>query len=58
MKIYNDDYKNLVIMISPKTICVDLPIKNNGILKYDIKFIVSCNKSLAKYKIKKEICRL
>ena len=27
MKIYIDDYKNLVIIIPPKTICADLPIQ-------------------------------
>ena len=58
MKIDNDDYKNLVIITLPKTICVDLPIKINESLKNDIKFIVSRNESLAEYKIKKEIFRL
>ena len=35
MKIYTDHYKNLAIIISPKTICVDLPIKINQNLKHD-----------------------
>ena len=53
MKIYIDDYKNLVIIISLKTICVDLPLKLNESLKHDIESIVSCNESLAEYKKKR-----
>ena len=58
MKIYTDDYNILVIITSPKTICVDLSTKISKSLKNDIKFIVSHNGPLAEYKIKKEICRL
>ena len=64
MKIYIDDYKNLVIRISLKTICVDLPLKLNESLKHDIESIVSCNESYESYhmvvnmylNIKKELC--
>ena len=49
MKIYNDDYKNHVIITSTKTIHVDLPIEIN-----DIEFIKNRSESLAEYKIKNE----
>ena len=48
MKIDIDDYENLVIIATPRT--VDLPIKTSKSLKHDIKFIVSCKESLAEYK--------
>ena len=51
MNIYIDDYKNLVIITSAKTIRANLSIKINESLKYDIKFIVSRNESLIQYKI-------
>ena len=54
MKIYNDDYKNHVIITSPKTIHVDLPIEINESLKPDIEFIKNRSESLAEYKIKYE----
>ena len=56
MKIYIDDYKNLVIITPSKVLRANIPIKINKCLKYDIRFIVNPNKSLANYKIKKEIC--
>ena len=40
-----------MIITEVKTICINLPIKINEILEHDIKFIVSCNESLAKYTI-------
>ena len=53
MKIYIDDYdENLVTITSPKTICVTLPMKINKSLKYHIKFIICCNKSLADNTVK------
>ena len=55
MKIYVDEYKDLAIITSPNTIPVDLPIKINKSLKHDIKFIVSCNKSLVENKIRKRL---
>ena len=58
MTIYINNYENLVIIKSPKTICVDLPIKINQNLKHEIEFIVSCNESLAKYTIKDNIIQL
>ena len=48
MKIDIDDYENLVIIATPRT--VDLPIKTSKSLKHDIKFVVSCNESLAEHK--------
>ena len=41
MKIYINDDNNLVIITSPKTICVNLAIKVNESIKQDLKFIVS-----------------
>ena len=63
MKIYIDNFKNLVIIIiiiiiSPKIICSDLPIKVNEILKHDIKFIISHNESFAEYTIRKKLRKL
>ena len=55
MKNYVDEYKDLAIITSPNTIPVDLPIKINESLKHDIKFIVSCNKSLVENKIRKRL---
>ena len=57
-KIYIDDYKDLVIITLPKSICVDLPVKIYKSLKDHFKFIVSYNEFLAEYKIKIEIFRL
>ena len=57
MRIYID-YINLVIIILPKTVSIDLPIKINKILKHDIKFIISRNESLAEYTIKNKIRQL
>ena len=57
MRIYID-YINLVIIILPKTVCIDLPIKINKILKHDIKFIINRNESLAEYTIKNKIRQL
>ena len=51
MKIYIDNFKNIVIITSPKSTCLNLPIKINKYLKHDIEFIVSPNESLAEYKI-------
>ena len=53
MKIYIDNYENLVIITSTKTICVNLPIKINQNLNHDIKFILSRNEFLAEYTIKR-----
>ena len=53
-----DDYKNLVMITLPKSICVDLSIKINNGIKHDVRFIISRNESLAKYEITKEICQL
>ena len=59
IKISCDNYKNLVIITPPtKGRCADIPIKNSKNINYDIKFIVISNESLAKYKIKIEICWL
>ena len=58
MKIYIDECKNLVIVVSPKTICVNLPIKISQNLEHDIKYIISCNESLAEYTMKNEISQL
>ena len=58
MKIYIDDYKILIIVILPKTIRVDVPIKVNESLKLEIKFIVNLNESLAECAIKIEISQL
>ena len=58
MKINIDNYKNLMIVTSSKTICVNLLIKINQSLNHDIKFIISCNESLAEYTIKYEIILL
>ena len=55
MKIYIDDYKILIIVILPKTIRVDVPIKVNKSLNLEIKFIVNLNESLAECTIKIEI---
>ena len=55
MKIY---YENLVIIVSPKTIRVNLPRKINQSLKHDIKFIVVCDEYLAEYTIKNKIIQL
>ena len=41
MKIYINDDNNLVIITSPKSICVNLAIKVNESIKQDLKFIVS-----------------
>ena len=49
MKICNDDHENLVIIPSPKTIRVNLPIKINQSLKHNVKFIVRCNESSVEY---------
>ena len=43
MKVYIDDYKNLLIITQQKTVRADLPIKSNKSLKHDIKFIISHN---------------
>ena len=51
MKIYIDNYKNLIILAPSKTIRANLPMKISESLEYDIEFIVSCNKSLVGYKI-------
>ena len=40
-----------MIITEVKTICINLPIKINESLEHDIKFIISCNESLAKYTI-------
>ena len=58
MKIYIDDYKILVIVVLPKTIRVDLPIKVKKSLKHEIKFIINLNESFAEYAIKNEISQL
>ena len=58
MQIYNDNYENLVIIVSPKTIRVNLPRKINQSLKHDIKFIVVCDEYLAEYTIKNKIIQL
>ena len=55
MKIYIDSHKNFVIITPPKTIRANLPIKISNSVNDDIKFILSCNESLAKYKIKTEV---
>ena len=41
MRIYIDNYKDLVIITSEKSIFVNLPIKSNQNLKHDIKFIIA-----------------
>ena len=51
MKIYIDNYKNLIILAPSKIIRANLPMKISESLEYDIEFIVSCNKSLVGYKI-------
>ena len=38
MKVYNDGYKNFIIITSPKTIRVDLAININEGLKLDIHY--------------------
>ena len=58
MKVYIDNYENVAKIISPKTICVHLPIKINQSLNHDIKFTLSCNESLAEYTRKDEIIQL
>ena len=58
MKINIDNYKNLMIVTSSKTICVNLLIKINQSLNHDIKFIISCNESLAEYTMKYKIILL
>ena len=58
MKIYIDNYEDLVLIRSAKIICVDLPIKINQNLKRDIKFTIICNEFLTKYKIKNETSQL
>ena len=55
MKIYIDDYNILVIVVLPKTIRVDLPIKVKKSLKHEIKFIINLNESFAEYAIKNEL---
>ena len=57
MRVYIDDNK-LVIIAELKSIRVDLTIKMNKSLKHDIRFIVSCHKSLTAYTIKIEISQL
>ena len=51
MKMSINDYENLVIIASPKSIRVNLPVN----VKHNIKFIVRQNGSSAKYTKKKEI---
>ena len=43
MKIKIGDYKNLVKIISPKTIPIDLHIKTNEKINHDIDFVVNLN---------------
>ena len=58
MKIKIGDYKNLVKIISPKTIPIDLPIKTNEKINHDIDFVVNLNNILGEYTIKIKICQL
>ena len=44
MSILFDDKK--VIILSPKDICVDLPIQINESIKHHVEFVVNCKKSL------------
>ena len=48
MGVYIDDNK-LVIITKPRTIPIDLPIKINESLDYDIKFIIGRTESSAEY---------
>ena len=57
MKIYIDD-KNIVILTLPKSICINLTIKNNKSLEYDIKFIIGRNEFLSEFTIKNKIRQL
>ena len=57
MRVYNYDNK-LVIIMQPKSICINLSIKINISLEHDIKSIVSRNESLTEYTIKNEIRQL
>ena len=45
MKMSINDYENLVIIPSPKSIRVNLPVNVNQNVKHDIKFIVRQNES-------------
>ena len=40
MRIYIDNYKDLVIITSEKSIFVNLPIESKQNLKHDIKFTI------------------
>ena len=53
MKMSINDYENLVIIASPKSIRVNLPVNVNQNVKHNIKFIVRQNGSSAKYTKKK-----
>ena len=57
MKIYIDD-KNIVILTLPKSICINLTIKNNKSLEHDIKFIIGRNEFLSEFTIKNKIRQL
>ena len=56
-KLYNNLIKSLwwvfdgklLVVISPKGICFDLPIQINESVKHHIEFTVNCNKYLAEY---------
>ena len=57
MKIYIDD-ENIVILTLPKSICINLTIKNNKSPEHDIKFIIGRNEFLSEFTIKNKIRQL
>ena len=55
---WRSDCKDLVLITSPKAICVNWPIKINGSLKHDTKLFVSGNESIAEFKMQNKIGQL